>query len=84
MGVNFLGEEREANNNTVEVPPARSGSAPLTQDGICSYEDLAFNMYTDHHTAKYMRKLEARKAAAAKSKLTAYKAASGSGTPCLC
>ncbi|XP_037076891.1 centrosomal protein of 104 kDa-like [Pollicipes pollicipes] len=70
VGVNFLGEEKEANNNT--VAPARSGSAPLTQDGISNYDDLAFNMYTDYDSAKYMRKLEARKATAAKNERFDY------------
>ncbi|XP_043197628.1 centrosomal protein of 104 kDa-like [Amphibalanus amphitrite] len=66
LGVNFLGDVKEANNNTVMPAPERSGSAMLTQDGVSSYDDLAFNMYTDYEAVKWMRKLEARKAVAAK------------------
>ena len=67
LGVNFLGEGKETNNNRMPAAaPQRSGSAPLTQDGVSSYDDLAFNMYTDYDAVKWMRKLEARKTVAAK------------------
>ena len=63
MGINFLGEEKETNNNTLGKEAAR-GVDPSQP----AYEDLTFNMYVDHDCVKYMQKLEARKAIAAKSK----------------
>ena len=63
MGINFLGEEKEANNNSVGKDSGRGLDPSLP-----NYEDLTFNMYVDHDCVKYMQKLEARKLFAARSK----------------
>ena len=63
MGINFLGGEKETNNNTVGKEATGSPDPSLP-----NYEDLTFTMYVDHDCVKYMQKLDARKASAAKSK----------------
>ncbi|XP_037084810.1 centrosomal protein of 104 kDa-like [Pollicipes pollicipes] len=70
MGINFLGEEIEANNNT--IPANKVDQNSKDKDRLASYNDLTFNMYVDHDCAKYMQKLEARKMVAAKNERFEY------------